>query len=60
MKPATIRKIVQDIRHQRELLTAKEKWAQTFDSGEMRAEAFREINFWRERLAEAEAALSRS
>ena len=59
MSPATLRKIVLDIRHQRALLTEREKWAQAQPPSDTRAELFREVNFWRRCLDENEAALAR-
>lgn len=57
MTPVMIRRIVQEIRHMRELLTAEERWAQAQDPGDQRAETFRRIRFWREVLADAEQKL---
>lgn len=53
----TIRRIVQEIRHQRETLTAEEKWAQQMPPSDQRAETFRRIQFWRKVLADAETKL---
>lgn len=60
MTPATIRRIVQEIRHQRELLTAEERWAQTQAPSDQRAETFRRIRFWREAYADIEQKLGNS
>lgn len=52
-----IRRIVQEIRHQRELLTAEEKWTQVQPPSETRAESFRRITFWRKVYEKAEETL---
>jgi hypothetical protein len=57
MTAVTIRRIVQEIRHQRELLTAEERWAQQQEPSAQRAETYRRIRYWREVYADAEAKL---
>jgi hypothetical protein len=59
LAPETIRKIVFDIRAQRESLTIRERWAQTQPESETRTQIFREIDFWRRQLTAAEEALGR-
>ncbi len=59
MEPATIRRIVQEIRHRRALLTAEEAWLQRQPPSSTRAEGFRQIRFWREVLADAEHKVGR-
>lgn len=60
MSPATIRRIVQEIRHERALLTVEETELQVYRNkgGDLVAEGFRRINFWREVLKDAEAKLA--
>lgn len=59
MSPATIRYIVQEIRHERAKLTVEETWLQHHRAigGDVIAEGFRRINFWRDVLADAETKL---
>ena len=57
MQHQTIRRIVQEIRHEKEKLTAEEKWAQQMPPSDQRAETFRSIRFWREVLMDAETKL---
>lgn len=60
MTPQTVHWIAQDIRNFRGLLTAKQTWAQSLEKSETRDEIFRYINWWRNRLKEAEHQLARS
>lgn len=57
MKPETVHLIAQNIRHQRAYLSNRDEWFRKQAPSEMRSEGFREINFWRWVLAEAEDAL---
>jgi hypothetical protein len=57
MTSDTIRRIVQEIRHKRELLTAEERWLQQQEPSDHRAEGFRRIVFWRRVYADAEQQL---
>lgn len=52
-----IRRIVQEIRHTREQLTADERYWQQQPPSDVRADSFRRIRFWREVLADAEQKL---
>ena len=57
MTPQTVHRISQEIQQMRGLLTTDETWAQKQPAGPMRDETFRRINFWRDRLKEAEQRL---
>lgn len=58
MSPQTVRRIAQEIRHQRDLLTAEERWTQQQPKSPMRDEAFRRIVFWRRFYERAEQELT--
>jgi hypothetical protein len=59
MGAAMLRRLVQEIRHRRELLTSEEQFLQLQSESEHRSEAFRRIRFWREIYADAEQRLGR-
>lgn len=54
MKPQTIHRITQEIRHERAAVTVEETWAQSLSVSEIRDEIFRYIVFrrWMLRLKE--------
>lgn len=51
--PDTVRRLEQEIRHQRALLAAEERWWQQQPASESQREGFRRINFWRNVLRDA-------
>jgi hypothetical protein len=57
---ATRRRIEQQIRQYRGLLTAQEQWIQQLPRDDIVREMFREVNFWRNVLRDAEARLTRT
>lgn len=50
MSPDMVHRMCQEIRHQRALLTAEEKWARTQPYSDTRVEIFQRINLWRDAL----------
>jgi acyl-CoA reductase-like NAD-dependent aldehyde dehydrogenase len=54
MTEDTKRRLAQEIRHRRALLTAEETWWQQQPMSAARTEGFRAINFWRNVLRDAE------
>lgn len=60
MSPATIRRIVLEIRHQREVLADEARWAETHKGqhAEIVKETFDRIRFWRAVMTDAERRLS--
>ena len=60
MTEETRRRIGQEIRLLRGILTADESWAQSYEKTEQRDEDFRYVNFWRKILKVAEQELART
>jgi hypothetical protein len=61
MTEPTRRRVEQRIRHFRALLTAEEHWIRTFEPrDDIVREMYREVNFWRNVLREAEDRLTRT
>jgi hypothetical protein len=58
MNAATVRRIEQDIRCQREVLTNEELWLREQPASEHRREGFLRIRWWRESLADIEKRLT--
>jgi hypothetical protein len=58
MRPHTVHRVTQELRHFRELLTAELKWTLALEHSEFRRENEARIAFWRDVLNEAERKIS--
>jgi hypothetical protein len=59
LSPDTRRLVLETIRHRRAELTAQETYWQQQPVGDLRTEAFRQINFWRNVYRDAEQRVDR-
>ena len=58
MTPDTVHLIAQEIRNQRAMLTAKEKWARSLEPCQARIDTFQYVNFWRRFYTQVEDAIT--